>query len=74
MIVNPEILEDLYGSTTMERKQRALKYVEQKRVNIKKVTYEDSKNFDIRSTVRGNGDIYDVHITVNKRRNRNTKL
>lgn len=74
MIVNSEILEDLYNSTTLERKQRALKYVEQKRVTIKKVTYEDSKNFDIRSTVRGNGDIYDVHISANKRRNRNIKL
>lgn len=74
MIVNQEILEDLYDSTTEGRKQRAIDYVEQKRVTIKKVTYEDSKNFDIRSNVRGNGSIYDVHISVNKRRNRELML
>lgn len=74
MIVNPDVLEDIYNSTTIERKQRALKYVEAKRVTIKKVSYEDSNNFDIRSNVRGHGDIYDVHISVNKRRNRKPKL
>jgi len=74
MIVNQEILEDLYNSTTEERKQRAKEYVEQKKVTIKKVTYEDSKNFDIRSNVRGNLDEYDVHISATKRRDRKFKL
>ena len=74
MIVNQEILEDLYDSTTEGRKQRAKDYVEQKRVTIKKVTYEDSKNFDIRSKVRGNERVYNVHISAEKRRNRRFKL
>jgi len=64
MIVNPELLEDLYNSAGIDRKQRALGYVLQKRINITKVIYEDSQNFEVRSKVKGNGSNYDVYIKV----------
>ncbi len=64
MIVNENVLNELYESAGESRKERALSYVEQKRINIKKVIYEDEDNFEIRAKVRGNGEIYDVYIQV----------
>lgn len=64
MIVNPEILRELCNSAGSSRETRAKDYVMQKKVNIKKVIYEDSNNFEIRSKVKGHGDIYDVYIQV----------
>lgn len=64
MIVDSELLEDLYDSAGDGRKERAINYVIQKKVNIAKVLYDDSKNFEIRSKVKGNGSDYDVYIKV----------
>jgi len=66
MIVNPEILNELRNGAGAEREQRAEDYVERKKVNIKKVIYDDRNNFEIRAKVRGNGDNYDVHIQAKK--------
>ena len=66
MIINPQILEELCDEAGSSREGRAEDYVRAKKVNIKKVTYEDANNFEIRSKVKGNGDIYDVHIKVEK--------
>ena len=63
-MVNPELLEDLCYDAGTVRKEKAMEYVAKKRVNITKVIYEDSKNFELRSRVRGNQDIYDVYIKV----------
>ncbi len=63
-MVNPELLEDLCYDAGTTRKEKALEYVAKKRVNITKVIYEDSKNFELRSKVKGNGDRYDVYIKV----------
>lgn len=64
MIVNPEILKELRITAGSQREERAESYVLQKKVNIKKVIYDDKNNFEIRSKVRGHGDIYDVYIQV----------
>ncbi len=64
MIVDSELLEDLYYSAGESRRERAIDYVRQKRVNITKVLYDNSQNFEVRSRVKGNGINYDVYIKV----------
>lgn len=66
MIVNPQILNELCDEAGSARKQRAEDYVNRKRVSIKKVIYDDMNNFEIRSIVKGSGDVYNVHIKVEK--------
>lgn len=66
MLINQNILEELYDEAGTAREERAENYVRAKKVNIKKVTYENPNNFEIRSKVKGNGNIYDVHIKVEK--------
>lgn len=66
MIVNPQILNELRISAGSAREEKAENYVYSKKVNIKKVIYDDMNNFEIRSIVKGSGDIYDVHIKVEK--------
>ena len=63
-MVNPELLEDLCYDAGTTRKEKAMEYVAKKRVNITKVIYEDNKNFELRSKVKGNNDTYDVYIKV----------
>ena len=64
MIVNPNILNELRISAGQARQEKAEEYVMQKRINIKKVIYENSNNFEIRSKVKGHGEIYDVYMQV----------
>lgn len=64
MIINPEIIRELCSEAGETRKEKAQSYVRQKKVNITKVIYDDINNFEIRSKVKGNGSIYDVHIKV----------
>ncbi|MBR2241371.1 MAG: DEAD/DEAH box helicase [Clostridia bacterium] len=63
-MVNPELLEDLCYDAGTTRKEKAMEYVAKKRVNITKVIYEDSKNFEIKSKVKGSMGEYDVYIKV----------
>ena len=63
-MVNPELLEDLCYDAGTSRKEKAMEYVAKKRVNITKVVYEDNKNFEIKSKVKGSYDEYDVYIKV----------
>ena len=63
-MVNPELLEDLCYDAGTTRKEKAMEYVAKKRVNITKVIYEDNKNFEIKSRVKGDNDSYDVYIKV----------
>ena len=64
MVVKPEIMEELYMDAGVDRIERAREYVRAKRVQITKVIYENKSNFEIRSKVRGSGEIYDVYIKV----------
>lgn len=64
MIINPEIIRELCSEAGETRKEKAQSYVRQKKVNITKVIYDDINNFEIRSKVKGNGSIYNVHIKV----------
>ena len=63
MLVNHEILEDLYKDAGEGRKQRAIEYQKQERVKIKHVDYQDSENFELSAIVIGN-DIYKTYISI----------
>lgn len=65
MIVNPEILKELRTSAGKSREEKAEEYVDDKKVKITKVIYENKNNFEIRSKVRGK-EVYDVHVKVEK--------
>lgn len=65
MVVNPNIIEELYNDAGTARVERAREYVKNKKVKIKKVVYDNQSNFEIRSHVLGNFDDYDVYIKVN---------
>lgn len=64
MIINPEIIRELSLSAGSSRKEKAEEYIRQKRINITKVIYDNIDNFEIRSNVKGNENICDVHIKV----------
>ena len=63
MLVNHEILEDLYRDAGERRKQRAIEYQKQERVKIKNVDYEDRMNFSLSANVIGN-EVYKTYISI----------
>ena len=63
MLVDDEIIEELYYDAGSERVQKARLYVKTQRVEIEKINYNDKDNFDITGNVTGQ-DIYRTHISV----------
>ena len=63
MLVNHKILENLCKDAGEQRVQRAKAYRKQKRVEITKVEYENSKNFEVSSIVAGN-EVYKTYIAI----------
>ena len=66
MIVNPKILKELRDAAGSAREERAEEYVNNKRIDMKNIIYDDINNFEIRSKVKENENIYNVHIKVEK--------
>lgn len=64
MIIDENLLYELTNDAGMARAQKAENYVKTKKVNITKVIYDDVNNFELKSKVRGSGDIYNVYIKV----------
>ena len=64
MIINEEILDELYISAGSTRAGKAENYVEQGKVNITKVIYNDEDNFELHSKVKGHDEIYDVYMQI----------
>jgi len=64
MIVNPQVLKELKDVAGSAREEKAEEYVRNKRVNIKKVIYDNINNFEVKSKVKGNQNVYDVYIQV----------
>ena len=64
LVVDEGILEEIYYDAGSERVNKAKKMVEEKRINITKVTYENATNFEIRAKVKGNMDTYDTYIHI----------
>ncbi len=63
MIVENGVINDLYEFAGDTRVQKARLYVKTGRVEIKKVNYEDKRNFEITGKVTGQ-EIYRTHIHV----------
>lgn len=64
MIIDSNLLEELKEDAGVNREIKAENYVKNKKVNITKVIYDDASNFELKSKVRGTGDIYEVYIKV----------
>ncbi len=63
MLVNEEIINELYFDAGNQRVQKARLYVKTGKVNIEKINYNDKNDFDITGHVIGQ-DIYRTHISV----------
>ena len=63
MIVRSEIINELYEDAGDTRVQKARLYVRTGRTEIKKVNYENDKNFEITGLVTGQ-EVYRTHICV----------
>lgn len=63
MLVNDEIMNELYYDAGSERVQRARIYVRTGRVEIQKINYDDPNNFEITGKVTGQ-DVYRTNIYV----------
>ena len=64
MAINLKLLTELCRDAGINRNLKAEKYVEENRVDINKVIYDDCNNFEVKSKVRGNIDNYQVYIKV----------
>lgn len=58
MLIKGDIIEELCESAGQSRTEKAKKYKNQKKVKIKKVTYEDENNFEISAEVEGTETYY----------------
>lgn len=63
MLVNDEIINELYNDAGSERVQKSRLYVRTGRVSIEKINYNDENNFDLTGKVTGQ-DIYRTHVSV----------
>ena len=51
MLIDEEVLDELYESAGADRERRANRYVNEKKVKMGKITYENKGNFELRSNV-----------------------
>ncbi len=65
MLINKNVVNELYDDAGYERLQRAKAYVKQGKVNIKKVIYEDKDNLELTANVLGTEE-YQVFIKIEK--------
>ena len=63
MLINPNILEELYIEAGSDRVEKAKKYVHLRKVRLIRQEYENKNNFEIEAQVIGT-DIYDTKIRV----------
>ena len=64
MLVNEEIITELYENAGDARYSKALNYAKEKRVTITNVEYENKNNFALFADVKGNKNTYNVFIKV----------
>ena len=64
MQVNSKLAEELYKDVGSERLEKAKKIVSERRIEIKKVNYENQNNFEVSADVEGNYDDYTTRIKV----------
>lgn len=63
MLVNKEIINELYFDAGDERVQKSRLYVKTRRAAIEKINYKDENNFEITGKVTGQ-EVYRTHISV----------
>ncbi|MDO5556630.1 MAG: DEAD/DEAH box helicase [Clostridia bacterium] len=64
MIVDENILDEIYESVGETRINKAKRFIEDGRVKVNKVTYEDTNNFTIRAKVYGDTGKYNTFVRV----------
>ena len=67
MLVNNEIITELYENAGDTRYQKALEYVKDKRVTITNVNYENKNNFELAATVKSSNHLLKttmIHLCV----------
>ena len=64
MLVNSDVLGDLYESAGSSRRQRAIEYQIMGYVKITKAIYENESNMELYSRVKGSSSNYHVYIKV----------
>ena len=63
MLVNDEVINELYFDAGSDRVQKARTYVKTRKVEISKINYNDKNNFEVTGNVTGQ-EIYKTHISV----------
>lgn len=64
MLINQNLLQELYDDAGFERTKKAKQYAKENKIDILKMNYDDPNNFDISSDVKGNYDEYRVNVCV----------
>ena len=64
MLINQDLVQEIYLDAGLPRMARAQQYINQGKVRIIKSNYENPDNFSIKSIVEGNFDDYTVEIDV----------
>ena len=64
MQVNSQLADEIYNDVGSMRLEKAKKIVNEGKVEIKKVEYENQNNFEISAEVEGNYDYYNTRIKV----------
>ena len=65
MVVKEEILESLLLDAGESRVKKAKEYIEQGRVQINEIQYENADEFEVHAKVRGTENYY-THVTIKK--------
>ena len=63
-MINEYVLDEMIDEAGQAREEKAKKYVQSKRVNITKVIYDDSDNFELKASVKGTNNVYSTYIKV----------
>ena len=64
MLINQNLLQELYDDAGFERTKKAKQYAKENKIDILKMNYDDPNNFDISSDVKGIHDEYRVNVCV----------
>lgn len=66
MLINKNLLQELYEDAGYERTRKAKEYVREGKIDITKMEYEDPNNFEITAEAEGNYGDYEVNISTKK--------
>lgn len=64
MLVSEEIIDKLYQLSGNKRYMKAIRYVNQDRVNIVKDVYENEENFELQARVLGSNENYKTYVKI----------